>query len=122
VAVAVVTIRVVQHSVDEIIDMIAVRNRFMATVRPMTVAGAGAGMRRVDTSVRVGGADFKAVFVVMIHSAIDGMWMMEVSVVQVIDVTVVLDRSMAAVTVVLMFVIGMAMAWVHRCPLCVFLC
>jgi hypothetical protein len=92
--------RVVQMALDEIVDMIAVRDLRVATIRAMDVP------RFMATALMVGCAcigvrcgDFK-------HALIDvvAMGMMQVAIVHVINVSVVLDCHMAATGAVLMFV------------------
>ena len=56
VVVAVIAVRMVQMTVDQVIDVVAVRHRFMPAARPLHMTGAMAGtvvLRRA--AVRVGG-------------------------------------------------------------------
>jgi hypothetical protein len=98
VVVAVIAVAVVEASVDEVIEMIAVRDLFVAAV----VVSAGAFDRRAG--VRVGVADFDDVFV-----EVSVVGVMKVSVVEVIDVVAVLNAGMTAgfaVNVNVVFVSG----------------
>lgn len=84
--------RMVQVSGDEVVNVIAVRNRFMATINAVNV------VRRVPLTdmahraiVRVRLIDGDPVLIVMIP-----VMAMEVSVVQVVDVVVVPNGSVTA--------------------------
>ena len=100
VVIAVTVVHVVQASIDDVVDMIAVRDRFMTAVRPMNVACAV--VYRCAT-VRIGVADLDHVFVVMITVRV-----VQVAVVDVIDMTVMLDGGVSAVRSV--YVIRMRMS------------
>ena len=100
--VAVVAMRMVQMAIDEVIDVVAMRHRFVAAAVAVHVAGfvaAAVVVRRAD--VRVGGADGDGVFIDVV-----AVRMVQVSVVQVINVAFVLDGGVAAACAVLVFVIG----------------
>ena len=110
--VAMIAMRMVQAAVDEVVDMVAVRNRFVAaigTVHMVVAVSDMIGQRRAF--VRVLFADFDDMHVGMVF-----MGMMKVAVVQIVDVAVMLDRRVAAVGAVFvgmflraqMFVIGHA--------------
>jgi hypothetical protein len=98
--VAVIAVRMVQVAVDEIVDVIPMWHRFMATPRSVNVARLVAAAAR-RTLIRIFGAHFEPVFVYMI-----GMRMVQMAVMQIIDVTVVLDCGMPTVRAMLMVVMG----------------
>jgi hypothetical protein len=84
-------VRMVEVSVDEVVDVIAMRNRFVAAAGAMPMAGivSGASMIR-RASRRIGGAHFDHVFIDLITVRL-----MQVAVVQVVHVIAVLDRGVA---------------------------
>ena len=99
--VAVLTVRVMQVAVDEVVDVIAVRDRLVSTVGAVHVGRivtralvAGGAVRRVR-SVDV---DLVLVDVILVG-------VVEVTVVQVVDVVSVLHRGMTAARVVLVVVV-----------------
>ncbi|WP_420997854.1 hypothetical protein ACKI2N_034175 [Cupriavidus sp. 30B13] len=100
--VAVIAMRVMKVPAHEIVDVVAVRHRFVpasgAVDVPVLVAPA---MMLRRAPVRVLRADFEAV---LVHMA--AMRVVQVAVVQVIDVAVVPDRGMAAIGSVLVVVVG----------------
>jgi hypothetical protein len=105
VVVAVVAVRVMQMSVDEIVDVVTMRDGLMAAARTMDVVGlvrVAAVVRRALLGVLVG--DLEAVLL-----DLAALLVVEVAIVQEIDVVVVLDRGMTAaramvVRVVVVFV------------------
>ena len=110
VVVAVIAVRMVQMTVDQVIDVVAVRHRFMPAARPMHMTGAMAGtvvLRRA--AVRVGGADGDHVLVDMV-----AMHVMQVAVMQEIDVAFVAHRRVTALRAVLVVVMGVLRAAGHR--------
>lgn len=103
VVVAMVTVRVMQVSIDEIIDVVAVRDCFVSTARAVHVARLMAGtavLRRTAIGVAVGYLDDVLVHVI-------AMGMVQVSIVQVIDVVAVADGGVSAAGAVLVVVMGM---------------
>jgi hypothetical protein len=86
VVIAVVAVTVVEASVDEVVDVIAVRDEFVSTV----VVGAGAFDRGAGIRVDVGHFDDMLVEVAVVA-------VVEMPVVEVIDVVAVLDARVAAV-------------------------
>lgn len=100
--VAVITVRVVQVAVDEIVDMVAVRNGFVPAARTVYM------IRIMAAALVIGGA---AVWVGFCHRDdmlvnVIAMHVMQMAVVQIIDVAIMQDRQMAAVGAVLMGVVG----------------
>ena len=94
-----VAMLVMQTAVDDVVNVIAVRYGFVAATFAVNVAVAG--VNRMAT-VRIGFIDAQGVLVVVAV-----VFMVQVAVVQIIDVTFVFDGSVAAVcavNVVMMFV------------------
>ena len=101
--VAVLAVRVVEMIADEIVDVIAVRNLLMPAIRPVLVRGpvpAAVVLRR--TRLGIFAIDLENVLVDVV-----AMRMVQMPVMQIIDVTVVLNRGMTAARTMLMGVIGM---------------
>ena len=100
--VAVIAVRMVQASVDQVIDVVPMRNRLMTTVR--TVA-----MRLIMTRstmfwiapIRIGAADFNHVFISapLFH-------VLQMAMVEIIDVIFMLNGNMAAAYTMHMRLIG----------------
>lgn len=87
--VAVIAMHVVQASADQIIGMTAMWDRGMSTAGTMRMTGTcGIGL----TAIRRVGADLDHMFVDMV-----AMHVMQVTFMQVIDVTLVTDRHVAAI-------------------------
>lgn len=107
--VAVVPVRVMQVTLDQIVEMIPVGNRFMATAGPVNVACLvpRAGMIR-RTHIRVFVADLQAMLVDMITVR-----KMEIPIMQVVDVALVLDPRVATTGAVSMTVSFMNVAIRH---------
>jgi hypothetical protein len=108
VIVAVVTVRMMQAAIHEVINVVPVRDGFVPAAGAVDMRGvvAGAGL---GVTVGICGTDFDDVFIDMLP-----MLMMQVPVVQVIDVPVVFHRDVAAVGAVLMVVVGMDFAVAHN--------
>lgn len=100
--VAMIAVGVVQASIDQIIDMVAVRNRFVAAAGTMHVSALRASRDPRGALRGVRGIDRQRMLVVVIAVGV-----MEMAFVQVIRVSVVLDRGVAAAGAVDVF--GMAM-------------
>jgi len=95
-----IAVRVVQVAVDEVIDVITVRHRFVTATGAVDVSGfvAAAGvLRRAD--IRVGGGHLKNVIVHMVPVG-----MVQMAVVQVIHMAVVDNGGVAAAGAMLMVV------------------
>jgi hypothetical protein len=114
VIVAVIAVLMVQPPVDEIVDVVAVRHRFMpaagAVDMPRFVIGA-AVLGIATVWVSIGNLD---------HVLVDmiAMRMVKVPIVQVVDVVTVLDGDVAASGAMFMRVVGMrgVRARCHRWP------
>jgi hypothetical protein len=100
VVVAVIAVRMVQVAVDEIVDVIAMRHGFMAAPRSVNVARVVAAAARLAL-VRIFGAHVEPVLVYMI-----AVRMMQMTVMQIVNVTVVLDCSVSTVRAMLMVVVS----------------
>ncbi len=98
-----VAVRMVKVAIDEIVDMVAMRDRLMPASRPvhMTWLVSGATVVRRAT-IRILGRHFYDVLVYVI-----GMRVVHVPVVQVVDMIAVAHRRMTAGRAVLMRMIGM---------------
>jgi hypothetical protein len=105
-----VAVNVVQMTVNQVIDMIAVRHHGMTAARTMDVIG---GMAATTVggraSGRVGAGNLHGVF---LHLPTAGE--VQMTIVKVIDVVAMTNAGMAAARPVLMRVIGMSM---HLIPL-----
>jgi hypothetical protein len=113
VVVAVVAVRVVQVAVDQVVDVVAVRHRFVAAAGSMHMTGlvATAPVARCAGG-RVGGADLDHMFIDMAFVQV-----VQVAVVQVVDMVTVAYRDMAtarAVHVVVWVVVRVVAA--HGSP------
>lgn len=107
--VAVATVRVMQVSIDEVVDMVAVRHRRMTTGRAVHVisrVSAAAMPRRAARRIRCVNGDRALVDVIAVHCV-------KVSIVKVVDMTVVLDRDVSAVRAVDVFVVRMRAMRAH---------
>ncbi len=102
-------VRMVKMTVDEIVDMIAVWDRFVAAVGAMDMGAV------VSTALVVRGADrgirWREGDDMLINMAV--VEMMKMTIVKVIDVIVVLDGGMTATGCVLMIVTGMSITFRH---------
>ena len=107
VVVAVAAVRMMQVPVHEVIDVVAMRDRFMAATGAVDmrsiVAGAGRGV-----AVGIRRADFDDVLI-----DVPGVRVVQMPVVQVIDVPVMFDRGVAAAGAVFVVVVGMNLAVAH---------
>jgi hypothetical protein len=101
VVVAMVAVRMVQVALYQIIDVVAVRNRLVATTRAMFVRllMAAAGMVRC-TARGIRPVHFQVVF---LHTALTHV--VQMAVVQVIDMGIVVDGRVAAIWAVLVVVL-----------------
>ncbi|HET6320840.1 MAG TPA: hypothetical protein VFF87_02205 [Hyphomicrobium sp.] len=102
--VAMVAVRMVQVAVDEIVDVVAMRHRFVSAARTMHVPWLMAGaavLGRAAIGVAIGHFDH-----VLMHVVAVGM--VQVPIVQVIDVVTVADGGVSAAGPVLMLVMGVS--------------
>lgn len=89
-------------TIDQVVDVIAMRDRFVSTSRPVNMIRRvpGADMSR-RTGCRIGRIDRQGVF---FHSAI--CVMVQVTIVQIVHMPLMLDCGVAAVRSMLVIVIG----------------
>lgn len=110
--IAVVAMRMMQMAVDKIIDVITMRNRFVPAARPVDVVFV------VAAAVVFRGAGrwigFRDRQLVLLNTAI-GVLVMQVTVVQVIDVPLMLDAGVLAVRAVLVVMVGVQVSH-DDCP------
>jgi hypothetical protein len=107
--IAVVSVGMVEVAIDQVVDVVAVRNRRMAAVGsvhmaflvPAAVMGRGA-------AIGVGGIDLENVLIDVVR-----MWMMQVSVVQVVHMTLVLNGQVATAGSMLVVVVRVNLAVAH---------
>jgi hypothetical protein len=109
--VAVIAIRMMEMTVHQVIDVVAMRNRFMTAVRAMLVVGAvRVTLVSVGAGGRIRGTNLKRVFI-----DVTVMKRVQMSVMQVIGVIVVDDRCVAAVRAVLVGVVRVDLVLIrHR--------
>jgi hypothetical protein len=100
--IAVVAMGMVQVTVDEIVDMIAMRDRFVAAARSMNVSSVMSGAAMVwRATIRVLVAHFNAMFVHMIRAR-----MVKMAIVEIIHMAAVPDSNVAAAGSMHVIVIG----------------
>lgn len=102
VVVAVIPVRVMEMSVDQIVDMVAVRYGFVSaagTVPVVLVVSAAGVIGRAAAGIAIAHLDGVLVDVIAVG-------VMEMAVVQVVDVVTVPDRGMAARRAMLVRVVG----------------
>ena len=100
-----IAVLVMQTAVDQIIDMVAVRNGLMTATFPMNMARTG--IKR-NAGIRVGFIYRQGVFVVMAVVLV-----MQMAVVQVVDMAIMFDGGMTAAAAVNMGVVVMNSAVCH---------
>jgi len=114
--IAMITVRMVQMTIDQVIDMVTMGHRLMAAAWAMYMAGGVAGALMVwRAALGILSVNRQAVLVNMI-----AMHMVQVAVVQVIDMTIMLNRRMATARLVLMVMVGVFRASTHDS--CLILC
>jgi hypothetical protein len=102
--VAVVAVRMVQVPVDEVVDVVAVRDRWVSAVGPVfVVGGVTAALVFGRASPRVRAADGQPM---LFHFSVRQL-VMQMPVMKIIDMPLVLDRGVTAIGTVLVSVIGM---------------
>ena len=107
--IAMVAVRMMQPAVNDVVNMIPVRHRFMAASGTVHVTVFLAAGESVLAAVRVGLADRDDVLVV-VDEAVDLVRMVEMAIVQIVDVVVVAQGLVSAARAVAMIVVGMGMA------------
>jgi hypothetical protein len=112
--VTVVTMRMVQTTINDVVNVIAMRNRFMTAARAVHVAVCLAPVDPVLAAVRVGLADGDDVLVI-VNQTVDLVRVVEMAVVQVVDMVFVAQGLMPAAGAVTVIVVRMGMAvLIHR--------
>ena len=96
--VAVITVRMVQPAVDEVVDMVAMRHRFMSASWTMRMCAVD--LRRAVHRIGAIDRDDMFVDVILVH-------VVEMAIVQIIDVAVMANRGVPAIRAMLMGVVGM---------------
>jgi hypothetical protein len=103
VIITVVAVGMVQVTVDEIVHMVAMRDRFVTAARSMNVSSIMSGAAMVGrATIRILVAHFNPMFVHMI-----GVRMVKMAIVEIIHVVAVPDRKMAAAGSMRVVVVGM---------------
>lgn len=101
-----VVVRVMQTAVDQIVDVIAVRDRLVAAARPVRMTAANI-VRRAAHGVRSVDRYRVLIDVIPVH-------VVQMAVMQVVDVALMMNRRVAASRTVLMDVIGMVLFGANR--------
>ena len=110
VVVAVLTVGMMQVTGDEVVRVIPVRNGFVAAIGAMLMPGVVVAACVIGrTGVGVLARDAYCMFVMMIS-----MLVVQVTVVQIVGVTFVLDRGMAAIGTMLMISVVVSFAIVSH--------
>lgn len=104
--VTVITVRVMKVTVDEVINMIAVRDRFVTTSWTVDVSGLVGGALMLVTTVRIRVAHWNRM---LFNNSVFTL-MMEMSVMEIIDVIAMLDGGVPAIIAMLVVVIGVGFA------------
>jgi hypothetical protein len=90
--IAVIAVGMVQTAGDQIVDMVTMRNRFVATARSVNVSSIMSGAAMVcRAAIRVLVAHFNPMFIHMI-----GVRMVKMAIVEIIHMVPVPDRNVAA--------------------------
>jgi hypothetical protein len=102
-----ITMRMVQPAVYEIVDMITMRHLFMSTVRTMYVCAVD--LRRAVHGICGADRDDMFVHVILVH-------MVEMAIVKVVHVAVMANRGVPAFRAMLMSMVGVVFlgTCVHR--------
>jgi hypothetical protein len=107
--ITVIAMRMMKVTIDKVVNVISVWDRFMTTARTMNVIGVvAAALMSWGAAIGVGFADFNTVFnngPVLCH-------VMQVAVMQVVNVSSVLNAGMFAVRAMLVIMVFVCMA--HR--------
>jgi hypothetical protein len=104
-----IAMRMVQMTVDEVVDMVAVRHRLVTTARAVPMAFRMAGTVVVwRAGGGIGCAHGDDVLIEMIFVR-----MMKMTVVQIVDMAIVLYRRMAAARTVLVRMVAMNVVGAH---------
>lgn len=108
--VTVVTVRVVQMAIYQIIHMITMRNGLMTTTRPMFMFGGMSAAVVLGRALgRIGRVNREYMFVDVI-----AMHMMQMTVMEVVHMVVMFDRGMPAASLVFVFMVRMLFTTRHN--------
>ena len=108
VVVAVVAVRVVETAIDDVVDVVAMGDCFVAAAGSVDVAGL-VSVGGVRATVGIGLSDGDGV---LFHDTVFAL-VMEVSVMDIVNVVAVADGSVAAARAVLVVVILVALGFAH---------
>jgi hypothetical protein len=112
--VAVITVRMMQAAVDDVIDVVAMRDCLVPAAGAVHVAARVARGNALVAPVGVRLADLDDVFVV-VHFAVDLVRMVQVAIVQIVDMVTMANGLVATTGTVLVIVVGMGLAGLgHR--------
>jgi hypothetical protein len=112
--IAMVAMRMMQTPVDDVVDVIAVRDRLVPTAWTMHVAVLVAGGYRLPATFRVGRADLEAVLVI-VHLSVHLVRVVQVAIMQIVEVVAMTDGPVAAAGPVYVVVIRMGMTGFGHC-------
>jgi hypothetical protein len=106
VIVAMIAMRVMQPAVDQIVEVIAMRHRFVPASRAMDMAASMEGLALTGGAVGgVGRTDLDGMFVDMV-----AMHVVQMPIVKIVDMIAMPDRNVAAAWAVPMGVVGVDIA------------
>jgi len=108
-----VSARVVQHTVDQIVEVIAMRDRLVAAARSVMMTSVAASLCGIHATFGIAVVHGQTVFVVVSNLAVDAVWMMEMTVVEVVHVALMTDGGVSAPRAVLVGVVLMTVACAH---------
>jgi hypothetical protein len=97
VIIAMIAVRMVQPALDEIVEMVAMRDLFMSAV--WTVRMCAVELRRAARGICAIDRDHMFVDVILVH-------VVEMAIVQIVDVAVMANRGVPAIRAMLMRVVG----------------
>ena len=108
-----VSARVVQHTLDQIVEVIAMRDRLVAAARSVMMTSVAARLCGINATPGIAVGHGQAVFVVVGDLAVDAVWMVEMTVVEVVHVALMTDGGVSAPRAVLVGVVLMTVACAH---------
>ena len=106
--ITVVAVRMMQSTLNDVVDMIAVRHRLMPAARAMDVVSLLTAGQPMLATVRVSRTDRDDMLIV-VDSIVDLVRMMQMTIMQVVNVVFVPQALMAAAGAMNMIVMGMGM-------------
>ena len=98
--VAMIAVRMMQPALHQIVDMVAMRHRFVSAV--WTVHVRAVDLRRAARGIGSADRDHMLVDVVLVH-------VVEMAVMKIVDMAVMADRGVPAIGTMLMRVVGMVL-------------